>query len=155
VGLSYRHALVAQGIEHRFPKPIWGVLRTKAKRRKALLCLRFRLSSSLTISHVFTPVAAQVRPKSGPELQHSKRAATSTRRGTSTRIDRAMTWLTTRDMVGGLGSGGKEIGERYLDKIALNSDAVSGDRCNALDDTRLCGCVAERMCDVGHAGFWD
>ncbi len=66
-------ALVAQGIEHRCPKPIWGVLRTKAKRLKALLCLRYRLSSSRIISHVFTPVAAQVRPKSGPELPQSRR----------------------------------------------------------------------------------
>ena len=69
MGLSFRpHALVAQGIEHRFPKPFRGVLRTKGKRLKPLLCLRFRLSTSRIISHVFTPLAAQVRPKHGPEI---------------------------------------------------------------------------------------
>ena len=74
-------ALVAQGIEHRFPKPIWGALRTKAKRLKTLQGLRFDLSSSRIISHVFTPVAAQVRPKHDPELPQSRRAATTLRHG--------------------------------------------------------------------------
>jgi hypothetical protein len=68
LGLSFRRALVAQGIEHRFPKPFRGALRTKAKRPKRLLCLRFRLSSSRIISHLLTPLAAQVRPKHGPEI---------------------------------------------------------------------------------------
>ena len=62
-------ALITQGTEHRFPKPFRGVLRTKAKRLKAVLRLHFRLSSSRIISHVFTPVAAQVRPKHSPEIR--------------------------------------------------------------------------------------
>jgi hypothetical protein len=57
-----------QGTEHRFPKPFRRVLRTKGKRLKVLLRLRFRLSSSRIISHVLTPLAAQVRPKHGPEI---------------------------------------------------------------------------------------
>jgi hypothetical protein len=66
-------ALVAHGTEHRFPKPIEGILPTKAKRLTVLQGLRFRLSSSQIISRVLTPVATQVRPKSGPELPQSKR----------------------------------------------------------------------------------
>jgi hypothetical protein len=53
----------SSGIEHRCPKPFWGVLSTKPKRRKPLLCLRFRLSSSRITSHVFTPDAAQERAR--------------------------------------------------------------------------------------------
>ncbi len=92
------HALVAQGIEHRCPKPFLGVLPTKAKRRKAAQGLHFRLSSFRIISHAFTPVAAQVRPKSGPELPQSKRAAMNIRRGTWARTDLDVTTVTTSSL---------------------------------------------------------
>jgi hypothetical protein len=61
-------ALVAQGIEHRFPKPFLGVSPTGEIRPKGTFYGLFDLSPSLIISHVFTPVAAQVRPKNGPEF---------------------------------------------------------------------------------------
>ena len=54
-----------------------------------------------------------------------------------------------------LGSGGKEIGERFLDKIATHSDAVSGDRYNISDETCLWRCVMEHMSDVDREELWD
>jgi len=68
-------ALVAQGIEHRFPKPFWGSLPTRAMGQNRNVCGGFRLSSSFIISHVFTPVAAQVRPK--PTVPRSTPAVTA------------------------------------------------------------------------------
>jgi hypothetical protein len=62
--------LKARRRDHRFPKPFRGALRTKGMRLKPLLCSRFRLSTSRIISHVLTPLAAQVRPREPALVAH-------------------------------------------------------------------------------------